>query len=194
MQRKFYVKTDSTSRPSSALFERACVHNVRLLVARAHELGVLYADDDWAPLSDITFALLLERAGVRWRYCAMEGLAEIIWPPVCGIHVMHLAKGQPYAERRFAMRHGLAHVLAGHAMDRVWRQDGPSMEESVADLFALADLMPDRELAGVVDGGTLSEPMLQAYLMARVLEYAPSWEPAKVLDRVSLRWALWLAG
>jgi uncharacterized protein DUF955 len=128
---------------------------------------------------------------VRWRYCAMDGLAEIIWPPVCGIHIMHLAKGQPYAERRFAMRHGLAHVLAGHAMDRVWRQTGPSMEEAEADLFALADLMPDRELAGVVDAH-LSDDMLRAYLMARILEYAPHWMPERVLDRVNLRWALWL--
>lgn len=122
----------------------------------------------------------------------MQGIAEIVWPPVCGIHIMHLAKGQPYVERRFAIRHGLGHVLAGHAMERVWRQEGSSMEEAVADLFALADLLPDRELAHIVDAD-VSEMMIRAHLMGRVLEHAPNWTPDKVLERVSLRWALWLA-
>lgn len=166
---------------------------VAQLVARTRDLGILYADDDWSPLSDITMALLLERAGIHWQYLPSEGLTEVVWPPVCGIHIMQLAKGQPYAERRFAIRHGLGHVLAGHAMERVWRQEGPSQEEAVADLFALADLMPDRELAKLVDDG-MSETMTRAYLLGRILEYAPYWPTEKVLDRVNLRWALWLIG
>lgn len=107
---------------------------------------------------------------------------------------MQLAKGQPYCERRFALRHGLAHVLAGHALERVWRQEGPSLEESVADLFALADLIPNRLLADRVDTWRLPEGRILAELMAEVLQFAPDWSPDKVLDRVRLRWALWLSG
>lgn len=166
---------------------------VRQLIAKAHELGVLYADDDWSPLSDITLALLLERAGIRWRYIPMEGVTEVVWPPLHGIHIMHLRKGQPYAQRRFAARHGLAHVLAGHALDNVWsREGGPSQEERVADLFALADLMPDRELDPVMTSG-MTASFIRAHMMAQVLEFAPQWDPPKLIDSVNLRWALWLA-
>ena len=82
-------------------------------MAACDRLGVAY-NSEFSPLSDLTFALLLTRAGVRWRYAPLEGgVCEIVWPPIYGVHLMQIDKHLTTAERRFAMRHGLAHVLDG---------------------------------------------------------------------------------
>src|SRR3954469_23382642 len=86
-------------------------------------LGVLYADEDWSPLSDLTLALLLKRAGIQWSYAPLAGLCEIVTPPICGMHLMLVESVQTYAERRFAVRHGLAHVLAGHVEEACFVRD-----------------------------------------------------------------------
>src|ERR1041384_6578605 len=108
--RHAHARTWTNSGPTYA----SVTASVSKAIARAHELGILYADDDWSPISDLTLALLMKRAGIQWEYAPLEGLVEIVWPPVCGIHVMYLEKEQTPAEKRFAIRHGLGHVLAGH--------------------------------------------------------------------------------
>jgi len=159
--------------------------DVARLVKCCHELGVLYASDDWSPLSDITLGLLLRRAGIQWRYCELEHAGEIVWPPVCGIHLLQLDRYQPRLERRFALRHGLAHVLAGHVADLTYAHDGhhwENPEEQLADAFALADLIPDRMLREVKAVG-FRGPHLKRWVRAQISRYAPGWPDGRVGDR-----------
>lgn len=161
---------------------------VRHLVGEAERLEVLYADDDWAPLSDITLGLLLRRAGIRWRYAPLAGLAEVVWPPAFGLHLMLVEGAQTPGEKRLAMRHGLAHVLAGHldtyvsAGDRSWG----SYEETVADLFALVDLIPNRAVADLRSAG-FTEAERMRWVTCELRRYAPRWPAARIADRVRLR-------
>src|SRR5579859_5190952 len=140
------VPRSTPTRYSCARSSSAVMGAVRQALRRATDLGVLYASEDWSPLSDITLSLLLARAGIRWEYTALHGLVEIVWPPICGIHVMLVEKSQLPGEKRFAVRHGLGHVLAGHVAEVSFAHDGhdwSAHEESVADLFAWADLIPE---------------------------------------------------
>ena len=162
---------------------------VSALIARCHELGVLYAHDDWSPLSDITLGLLLRRAGIQWRYCALEHVGEIVWPPVCGIHLLQVDRYESRAGRRFALRHGLAHVLAGHVADLTFAHDGhhwESPEERLADAFALADLIPDRMLREVEAVGFWGEH-LERFVTYETRRYVPEWPPERDVDRVLAR-------
>lgn len=162
------------------------------MVEAARALGVDYASDTWSPLSDITLGLLLKRAGIRWRYCQLEGMGEIVWPPVCGIYIMHVEKAQTPGEKRLAIRHGLAHVLAGDVDDLAFSHDGhawQSREETVADLFALIDLVPWRVLSErLAVGYTLEE--LRWWLFCELRRYAPSWPVERIRDRVEGRLVL----
>jgi hypothetical protein len=127
--------------------------DVEALVRRCHELGVLYASDDWSPLRDITLGLLLKRAGIQWR--------------------------------RFALRHGLAHVLAGHVADLTYAHDGhhwENPEEQLADAFAFADLIPDRMLREMQAVGFRGRG-LERWVAAEIARYAPGWPEGRVADR-----------
>jgi len=162
---------------------------VNRLVAACDRLGVAY-NSEFSPLSDLTFALLLTRAGVRWRYAPLEGgICEIVWPPIYGVHLMQIDKHLTTAERRFAMRHGLAHVLDGHLRDLAPAADGghwETYEEAVADLFALADLVPDHQLDTLVRAGAAHQE-LEASVREVSRQYAPEWPKERLAQRAFLR-------
>lgn len=165
------MATSLAPRPEEASDHAAVVREVRRLVARCHQLGVAYATDDWSPLSDITLGLLLRRAGIQWEYVHAEHFGEVVWPPICGTYLLQLNRAQPPAHRRFALRHGLAHVLAGHVADLSFAHDGHHWmcwEERVADAFALADLVPER----IGDRA------------AEVRKYCPEWSEYRLRDRL----------
>jgi len=147
-------------------------------------------NSEFSPLSDLTFALLLTRAGVRWRYAPLEGgICEIVWPPIYGVHLMQIDKHLTTAERRFAMRHGLAHVLDGHLRDLAPAADGghwETYEEAVADLFALVDLMPDHQLDTLVQVGAARQE-LEASVREVTKTYAPEWPQERQCHRALLR-------
>ena len=154
---------------------------------KAHELGILYADEDWAPISDLTLALLLKRAGIRWEYAALDGLCEIVSPPICGIHLMLVERAQTPGEKRFAVRHGLGHVLAGHVEESsfVRDRDPLSHEERVADMFAFADLLPDRRLAEMRAAGYRPWD-LELWTINEVRRYCPGWRVTRLMDRLNM--------
>jgi len=159
------------------------------MVKRAEDLGVLYASDDWAPLSDITLGLLLKRAGIQCRYVPDLGITEAVWPPVCGVHVMHLDRAQSPGERRLAVRHGLGHVLADHVADVIFSHDGHDpmgLEETIADHFALVDLISNRQLGDLRKARYTREEM-ERWSMCEIRRYAPRWSSDRVLDRAYLR-------
>lgn len=162
---------------------------VRTLVEQAEQLGVLYASEDWAPLSDITLGLLLKRANIAWRYLPLHGLAEIVWPPICGVHIMQLEREQTPGEKRLAVRHGLGHVLAGHVAEMQFSrgdQDVFGLEETVADLFALMDLIPSRTVGELLAAGYRGAE-LDRWLTCELRRYAPNWSEERMRDRVALR-------
>jgi len=174
------------STPNASAYSAATSSTKRAL-EKAYQLGVLYADDDWSPLSDLTLALLLKRAGVRWEYAPLDGLCEIVTPPVCGIHLMLVEGSQTSAEKRFAVRHGLGHVLAGHVEEACFVRDRDpfSHEERVADLFAFADLIPDRLLTELRK--SKYRPWeIEYWLTEEVRRYCPSWSFRRIVDRMNM--------
>ena len=156
-------------------------------VQKALDLGVWYAGEDWAPISDLTLALLLKRAGVAWDYAPLDGLCEIVTPPICGIHLMLVEHLQTPAERRFAVRHGLGHVLAGHVEEESFVRDRDpfSHEERVADMFAFADLLPDRKLAELRTAGYRPWD-LELWTINEMRRYCPSWKISRLTDRLNM--------
>lgn len=138
-------------------------------------------------MSDLTLALLLKRAGIQWRYASLEGLCEVVSPPICGIHIMLVERAQTPAERRFAVRHGLGHVLAGHVEDACFVRDRDpySHEERVADLFAFADLIPDRMLEEL-KAARYGYFDISCWLIEQMRTYCPSWKVTRLHDRLEM--------
>ena len=171
--------------PAPGRFERLR-SDVAALVARCHELGVAYATYEWSPLSDITLGLLLKRAGIQWRYCALEHIGEIVWPPICGIHLLQVNHAQPRRAQRFALRHGLAHVLAGHVSDLTFAHDGrhwSTPEEELADAFAFADLIPVRMIYEAQASGFRGIDLVR-WTRAEIRRYCRGWPEERIHDRL----------
>lgn len=182
----------SSSKRYAPLSTRAVSEHVTHLVRRTHQRGILYASHDWSPLSDLTLALLLRRAGISWSYAPLDGVAEIVWPPVCGVYHLQLEREQTPGERRFATRHGLAHVLAGDVDGVSWADtdhDWPSREETIADLFALADLIPDRMIEEWRVAG-FTRPEQHVRLRCEIQRYCPAWPDARIEQRARQRYQL----
>ncbi len=156
------------------------------------DLGILYADDDWAPISDINLQLLLRRAGIRVHQLPLYGPAEIVWPAICGTHLMYVERMQTAGEKSLAIRHGLGHVLAGDLADPSCNHDcshWSGFEEAEADGFAMVDLIPNRLLMqwqAVCE----TQAELEGYVRDELCRYVPNWPADRVADRVRLRLAL----
>ena len=67
--------------------------------------------------------------------------------------------------------------------------DFMAIEERRADLFALADLVPDRTLAEL-RGRRYRFDELTRWLWCEIKRFAPAWSTVRVADRVGLRLAL----
>lgn len=164
--------------------------DVRRAVAAARATGLAYADDDWSPISDITLEGLAGRAGIviSKRPLPPE-LFELVTPPTAGVYPMVLNRDHTWGCKRFALRHGLGHVLAGHVNEIAFMStagDYMAHEERVADLFALMDAIPDRVLATLRDAG-YSDSEVQRWVYAEIARWTGGWEPARIRDRVALR-------
>lgn len=119
----------------------------------------------------------------------MEGIVEVVFPAVCGRTQMLVSREQPPGARRFALRHGLAHVLAGHtsAAEHVHAlADWSSWEESLADLFALLDIAPAWQLEELRAAGYSAEEV-ERWLYAEIARWTTGWLPERLRDRVRLR-------
>jgi hypothetical protein len=179
----------STSRRSAASFETAVCKAVLDLVNRCDSFGVIYADPDCGPLSDLTFVMLLDRVGIRWEYRPMQGLAEIVWPPICGVHLVQLEHRQSPQEKRFAIRHAFGHVIAGHSRDLSYSHDGHdwcSWEETVADQVALIDLVSDVSIADRLHAGWAWGDVT-GWIYGELVAYGPGWKADKMEARTEQR-------
>lgn len=188
-----------TSRPDSSTSTAAVLSSTRLLLELVRgQAGHAYADEDFSPISDLDLEVIARRFSCRLTVQDLPaGVQEIAIPGYLGDPTIVVNRSLPAMERRLAVRHGLAHLVAGELegehdsgirfMSSI--EDPMTMEERRADLFALADLVPDRELVAAVHahpkpGGAL------AWMSSRILTLAPSWPVERVEDRARLRWEL----
>jgi len=121
---------------------------------------------------------------------------EAVVPPVFGRYLMVVSSDVDEARRGFALRHGIAHVAAGHVTSISFlrsleeRNDYMAREERVADLFALADVVPwyvfDEHRQARTTWGALRQ------LVCKVIRrHTIDWPEERVQDRADLRLALY---
>lgn len=117
----------------------------------------------------------------------MDGVLEVVWPPAFGRHLIQLAKQQHAGARRFALRHGLAHVLGGHT-ENASADDGhwSGFEERVADLFACMDVLPDWRLEQLHAAG-YDDQAIDHWCYQELSAWTCDWDPERLRDRVWLR-------
>jgi hypothetical protein len=171
------------------------------LLARVRGQGLGYADHDWSPLSELDVELVARHFGARLRVAPLpDEIQELAVPGLAGPHTLRVNRHLPAPYRRLAMRHGLAHVVAGElegdhdAGPRFLSsfQDYFSLEERRADLFALADLIPDRELVPAIRAQPSPLGALW-WMVGQVQQFATGWPKDRLEDRARLRWELFFA-
>jgi hypothetical protein len=179
----------------------AVIASTRELLAWTRgQSGYAYADPDWAPIADLDLEVIAQRFSCRLATHALPaGVQEIAIPGYTGHPTIVVNRGISAAERRMALRHGLAHLVGGELegeydsgvrfMSSI--HDWMSMEERRADLYALADLVPDRHLETTLraDPSPLSA---RWWMESQIQQYAPAWPRPRLEDRARLRWRLFL--
>ena len=180
--------------------DRAVVVSTRLLIARVREqAGLAYADDTWSPISDITLDIIARRlGGVIVQDELGANTQEVGVPGYFGPPTIVVNRRIRSGFRRLALRHGLAHLVAGEldvGQDSEVRfmssvLDYDTLEERRADLFALADLIPDRQLDEVLLAGRPVRE-LSGFVRTQVQLYAAEWPMRRIRDRTRLRLALY---
>jgi hypothetical protein len=164
-----------------------------LLQQMERAVGVPYAQERWAPVGDQLVEMAARRMGTVLVDCDLpEGVYEMATPGYFGHAVIAIRKGLTTNERRLAIRHGLAHLLAGELDSCEGGQvrfmssmvDVMSLEERRADLFALADMVPDWWLEEVATKG---EGELEVWAAEWIRMLIPSWPGQRVQDRARLR-------
>lgn len=147
-----------------------------------------YADDTWSPVSSPTVGLAAFRFGAALQESALpHGVQELAIPAYIGDPIVVVNQLLPPPMRALALRHGLAHLIAGELAPGVGAEirfmssmhDYTTLEERRADLFALADLLPEREMRNDPD-----------WLAAEISLFAPDWPADRLFDRAALRLAL----
>lgn len=166
----------------------AAVAGAARLVRGARETAAGYAGEG-APAGAAELDALLRRAGCHVEIFSFRSDAVAMVLPRCGgAYPLLLDRGADAAERALALRHELAHVLAGDADGALFLLDEGYMSpaERVADLFALADLVPGWWLEGLRAAG---EPWraVAAEAAAAMADFGARWPPARTRDRAVLR-------
>lgn len=160
-----------------------------LLDVVRRQTGVAYAHDDWSPVADLSLGFIARALGTTLEQADLPaGIQELGFPGYAGAPLLQISRSAPRQMQRLALRHGLAHVVAGELEGEQGREirmmsslhDWMAMEERRADLFALADLIPNRVLGGL----TLGE------LEREIRQFAPLWPATRIADRGLLRMML----
>lgn len=170
-----------------------------LITAIAKRTRLPFADNTWSPIPELTLEAIARAFGCVLQFADLGprtlelGVPGYYGPPVLILNSMLSAP-----ERRLAMRHGLGHLVAGELEPG---QGGEvrymsdmlnfmALEERRSDLFACADLWPDRVIDDLVRAGyTLDERI--HWLWCGLKTFAPKWPTARIADRVGLRLALY---
>ena len=116
----------------------------------------------------------------------------MVLPQCAGVYPILINRSAEETDRLFALRHELGHVLAGDVDGPVFLADEGYMSpaERVADLFALADLVPGWWIAEVRRGRTSWREVKRQIALA-VAHYAENWPAQRFGDRAELRLRLY---
>jgi len=139
-------------------------------------------------------AELLRRSTCRvYRLKSRPRAKALTIPPIAGEYAIGIRADLSWSEYAFALRHELAHVLAGDVDEPVRMVDRGylTQAERYADLFALADLVPRAYLDGL---RRLRIPWgeIRADIEQQIRElWGPDWPWARVADRSVLRLRLY---
>ncbi|HEV2734503.1 MAG TPA: hypothetical protein VGV85_06670 [Longimicrobiaceae bacterium] len=158
------------------------------LVEDAQRLVADYAGH-YAPLRTDQLSELLRGAGCHVEVFAFQSDTIAMTLPRCAdAYPVLVNRSAERTDRLFAFRHEIAHVLAGEVDEAVYLSDEGymAMPERIADLFALADLVPGWWIADLRKGQTPWR-RVKAEIALAVAEYAEVWPPDRLVDRVVLR-------
>lgn len=112
----------------------------------------------------------------------------MVLPRCRGRMLIMLNRRYPRQIRSFALRHELAHVLAGDVEDLIFLNEAGFMsrEERAADLFALADAVPDPALEQWLRDSQLRSS-LGEHIRSVMAGFTMDWAPDRIMDRTRLR-------
>lgn len=176
--------------------DRAVVEDTARAIEQLHRLGIAYAYL-FSPLHEDGLATALRRLTIlaRGEHIGRVDL-EVVTPPVFGRHVMVYSTDVSPPQRAFAQRHGMGHVAAGHVTEVSYltsRNDFMRHEERVADLFALADLVPGWKLEELAQlrRGRPRWTLVHGDVCKELHRLTVDWPEQRLLDRSLLRIALY---
>lgn len=181
--------------------DQAVIQSTRALLeaTRRQSSGLAYAEDDWSPVADITLEMIARRFGAVLRQDDLPAsYQELGVPAYFGAPVIVINRNLCTDARRLALRHGLAHLIAGELEAEPAGEvrfmssalDWMTLCERRADLFAIADLIPDCKIADERAAGADEQDLLW-WLCRRIASFAHSWPLERIQDRARLRLALW---
>jgi hypothetical protein len=112
-------------------------------------------------------------------------------PRCAGVYTILINRSAERTDRVFAIRHEIAHVVAGECDEAVFLADEGYMSSSerVADLFALSDLVPGWWIETLRRGHTPWRDVREEVVLA-ISEYAEDWCAERLHDRATLRLAM----
>jgi hypothetical protein len=142
-----------------------------------------------APVSPDQIRVLLAASGCHVEIFPFRSDALGMTLPFCeGVHPVLVNGDAAGVDRWFALRHQVAHVLAGDTQGAVClaHEGFHRYPERVADLFALADVVPGWWLQRLVHNCP-SWNAVRGAVARRVAEIVPAWPPHRVHDRAELR-------
>lgn len=181
-------------RSSAAKYDDAALSlHVAGLVRRAQRLHHRYGSGI-IPIGTHDFADLLRRATCEVDIIEPRpGARALTTPPIYGRYHIGVKADLSPPERRFALRHELAHVLAGDVEEPIRMVDRGYMTwaERAADLFALADLVPTSYMR-TLRGMRLRHREIRDDIELQIEEqWGPDWPTARLDDRAQLRLRLY---
>ena len=142
-----------------------------------------------APIGTAQICELAEKLGCELHYFAFQSEAfDMALPPVQGANLIFVDSRTQRSDQALTVRHELAHVLTGEVAEPTYltAADTLSHSERVADLFAVADLVPTwyvRQLRGRRRPWKHTElEIKQAFR-----ELTEGWSEQRLNDRARLR-------
>lgn len=161
------------------------------LVERARAIAPDYASRGVQAGTHMVSRLLTQTGCFLTTEELSEGVSALVTPPIDGVNIIVL-NSRGGMDHGFGVRHELGHRLAGD-VDELTFLDSRSeaWSERVADLFALADLVPGGEIARLRRLLRLPWKDVVAGVQEWAEMYGGAWEPARLRDRARLRVMLW---
>lgn len=145
---------------------------------------------DFSPIRTDQVSALLVGVGAHLNIFPFESDAiAFTIPAVNGVHPIYVDRYAARVDRQFAIRHELGHVLAGDVDEPTFLSEEGYMcySERVADLFALADLIPGWGIRYMRKHRTTWRDVLSEIRSAILTQFASSWPDDRVQDRAILR-------